>query len=91
MTPNNTDYWPLFYIIRLPQIGEVRKIEFTRECSKGEVRWDYPQGTLQIHYLPPNKAPFQLCLKKGFANFIKEIYSEVDGKRIPMKPPTEGS
>lgn len=60
--------------------NETETVIPTPSCQKGVIDWNYPRGSLDIHF--SQEMPFQLCVKDWLGGDAFTIFDNTLGKEI---------
>ena len=54
-------------------------------CHGGDIRWDYPASSLQVHFRRPSKySEHRICLKDVIVGYIVVLYDDTMGQNVRL-------
>ncbi|ESO86853.1 hypothetical protein LOTGIDRAFT_166855 [Lottia gigantea] len=65
----------------LPGDDEIKDVFTTTSCLNGSIWWNYPRGTLRVHFrYTDSSKEFRVCLKSGIGPSFRAAYDVTGGK-----------
>ncbi|CAL1531676.1 unnamed protein product [Lymnaea stagnalis] len=76
-------------ISRLSGPEEVYEVNIPKNCTSGEIDWNYPRGYLHVK-LSKLRVTYSLCVVEGWATWIKGVRELTGGVNNTLNMPTAG-